>query len=507
MIRLIKKLTSYLALVALLVPMVSLAMPQGARAAADATGGTVSVVNGTGASIALSHIKITSDLVNDIETTRGIEIQLVDETVSANARFDTSVSPTVVKSAGAAFGIGTISINSNKLTIGILTANANAGDSVTIDNLRVKAGPSGNTSAFEGWAYLRVLSGTTPDVENLDHFKVDAKKPVLTITGPVNDSLVNKPPVLGYTVESGATVAVTLKGKNLGAVPSGTTLNNGIVQGDNQLAITATDVAGNAITEYRSFKYDSTAPGYTVGANPDGATVANDSTVVFEGTAEQSANVKLIIKDENTDLIVKESGPFSRSSDSWRFEISAADIGAGWHDAYVEITDSAGNVTLQKIARFGIASPVVKATYRTQRTYAVSGTSTTSLSGTTPQGAVTPAPVSDKTKEQIKQEAQEAAEGIVKTAEAQNEEGTSPWQTVVTVIAILIIAIGVGTAGYYGYEWWATRKLVTLSSNGPAEAEDDWAKPATSARKSVKKTTTAKSKTKKTGSRRSSSRW
>jgi len=492
--RLITKLTSYLVLAALVLPTALLAMPQGAQAAVSVVSGgsTADKVNGTQTPFSLSNLVINSDLVGDFEGINGIVVDI--ESTVAGAGLIFSGVPTAIPTGAVTIGSPVVDPSHTRITIGV-TVPSILNDTVKIQGLNVVAN---SINAFEGKSRLRITTGNPEKSAYSAWFDVDAKNPVLNITGPVNDSLVNKLPVIGYTVESGATIAVTFNRKNLGFVKSGTVLT-GAVQGENKLAVTATDLAGNKVTEYRSFKYDSAAPGYTVGTNPDGATVASDSMVVFEGTAEQSANVKLIVKDENTDLIVKESGPFTRTNDSWRFEIAASDVGAGWHDAYVEITDSAGNITLQKIAHFGVASPVVKAAYRATTTYGAAGT----VAGTTPRGAVTPGKTSEKVKEELKDDVEDTAEGIIKAAEAQEEQGTNPWQTVVTVIAILIIAIGVGTAGYYGYEWWATRGAVAVGTSGPGE---EWDKPEPT-KKTVRKTVAKKKTTAKKTGRRSSSRW
>lgn len=500
--RLIQKITSYLALFALVVPMFTLAMPTGAQAAVSVVSGgsTATVVNGTQTPISLSDLIINSDIAGDFEVNNDIVIDIESDVPNDGITFYGT--PTVTNTGTVFVENPVVNATQTKIVIDVTTASA-LDDKITIGNLSVGAN---SANAVEGNFRLRVTSGEPQRSAYSDSWSLfDAKNPALNITGPVNDSLVNEPPILFYSVEPGATVDVTLNETNLGAILSGTTLNNGIIQGENHLSISATDVAGNKITEYRTFKYDSEAAGYTVGANPDGMTVANDSTIVFEGTAEQSASVKLIIKDEGTDVVVKESGPFSRDNEKWRFDISATDIGAGFHDAYIEITDSAGNVNYQKIAHFGIASPVVKAANKTQGVYtAGSQTSGTSAYGTAPRDAVTPSGVSDETKEEIKDGVEDAAEGIIKAAETQDDSSTSPWQTVVTVIAILIIAIGVGTAGYYGYEWWATRSVAAVASTGPAE---NWDEPVAK-KKAVRKTSTSKkSSRKKSSSRRSSSRW
>ena len=109
-------------------------------------------------------------------------------------------------------------------------------------------------------------------------------------------------------------------------------------------------------------------------------------------------------------------------------------------------------------------------------------------------GVSAPAPgVAEK-----KEEEKPVEEGNVETGAGEGEEDeASPWQTIVTVIAILVIAIGVGTVGYYGYEWWLSRNAMPVGATKKPEKREE----------TTGTTNKAKSKKKGSRSRRSSSRW
>jgi hypothetical protein len=262
------------------------------------------------------------------------------------------------------------------------------------------------------------------------------------------------------------------------------------------IGIQLRDRAGNpsnTLNTYgNSLDIDANASIINISTSPNGQTFDTDNTLVFEGTAEEGATVKLEIF---SDPIVLTSPPVGADG-KWHFAVSASEIGVGDHTAQITIIDKAGNLSSEiKYFSFTISAPVKTVT-------TVSDGSATPLVLATTTEAVTPAAVTPAVKEEIKEDVTDAAEGVIKAAEDVSEEGgTSTWQTIITIIAILIIALGVGTAGYYTYEWWASRGDGEVAlKGGHWDDELDKDKPV------VKKSTRKSIKKKKKGGRSSGSR-
>lgn len=488
--RLIQKITSYLALFALVVPMFTLAMPTGAQAAENVAPevaitqplngaylsnnssivveGTASDVDGTVNSVGVRITNITTGLDWDGVSTWVASPCWLDGSYSSGLWGGTTV-PIVV--------------DGNDY---VITALATDDQSVTT-----------STSIN--------LTG-------------DTVAPVTSITTASNAHVNNTVSITGTAVDGGSGVSMVQVKQSTSSVWE---IANGTTNWNYNFTVPATDAEG---TQY---DFDVRSTDGAVGANvevptktvtlikdtlapelyknptktitPENATVAYGSTVVFQGVTDPGLLIQIEV---NSDPIVHKT--ISTATGEWRFEISASALGAGEHNAKVSVTDEAGN-TREHNMTFWVAEEVVEsddATYSgTRAVYASASTVDTAKAI---DSAVTSSGVSDEQKEEIKDGVEDAAEGIIKAAETQDDSSTSPWQTVVTVIAILIIAIGVGTAGYYGYEWWATRSVAAVASTGPAE---NWDEPVAKKKTARKTSTSKKSSRKKSSSRRSSSRW
>lgn len=505
--RLIKKLTSYIALAALLVPMVALTMPTGAKAASSVTGGTTSKAVGM-SNVTLSNVTITSEAAGDIDNS-GITINLIDNTALSQVQFDTSVIPDV-SASGSSLVLGVPGMAVTSITVPV-TGTSAINDVVTIKGIHVKATVSGISPDYFGSAHLSVVTngGTDPCAS----FSVDSQKPV--ISNLVSDATDGGALKIGDAIHFSfsTTEPVTIASDSYNGRQLAWLTTNGlnytaeyvVTEGDQdglapQLQnVVVTDQAGN-----KSESADTTNVNKIIDASKPVLFMNSQNTIypagdvpyewvlVFQGNTDPG---RMVYLEVNSDPIKHQT--LSTPNGEWRFEVAAKDLGAGSHNATISITDASGNLNSFTLS-FAISEPVMrKAAYTGAGTYAAYGTSTT------PREAVTPGTTSEKVKEELKDDVEDTAEGIIKAAEAQEEQGTNPWQTVVTVIAILIIAIGVGTAGYYGYEWWATRGAVAVGTSGPGE---EWDKPEP-IKKTVRKTVAKKKTTTKKTGRRSSSRW
>lgn len=260
----------------------------------------------------------------------------------------------------------------------------------------------------------------------------DSTFPEINITSPSDGSTTaDNTPEVWYTVSGGTVTDVTIDGASLGALAIGTQLS-ALSDGSHTLAVQAEDTAGNITIKYSSFTVDTTAPTPGTTTNPDGATVGPEGIVVFEGDTEAEAGVTLEIFSA---IVTKTTT--ADSSGHWRIEVALSEIGEGEHTAYVTVEDTLGNKNRTQIATFTVAAKSL----------------------------------AEKLKEALGLEAAEAAEEIAakptklepEKAEAKEEgaikaeeaaKAARNWTGVITTLAILVIAAGVGTAGFYGYEWW-----------------------------------------------------
>ncbi|HOE74601.1 MAG TPA: Ig-like domain-containing protein [bacterium] len=239
---------------------------------------------------------------------------------------------------------------------------------------------------------------------------------------------------------------------------------------------------------FLSLVKDSIAPPVGETIHPENNTVAFESTVVFAGVSEKDALMKLQI---NSEPYVAEQK--ADDAGNWRFEVPASELGAGIHTVALTATDKAGNANTRHMT-FTVAEQVVAQVSKAKVSPSLPIYQPTLAVSTDHIGVSAPAPgVAEK-----KEEEKPVEEGNVETGAGEGEEDeASPWQTIVTVIAILVIAIGVGTVGYYGYEWWLSRNAMPVGATKKPEKREE----------TTGTTNKAKSKKKGSRSRRSSSRW
>ena len=165
---------------------------------------------------------------------------------------------------------------------------------------------------------------------------LDAAPPALTISAPATETSVTK--TAAYTVSGTASdrtgVTVTVNGvpatiDGTGAFSAQVTLN----EGANQLAVIATDGAGNSVTALRTVTLDTQAPALSVDSPADGTVPGSDGSVTVNGSVTDATAVT--VTANGTALTVATDGRFAGA-------IAAA------ADAVVTIvaTDAAGNAAM-----------------------------------------------------------------------------------------------------------------------------------------------------------------
>ncbi len=322
---------------------------------------------------------------------------------------------------------------------------------------------------------------------------IDANAPGIPIINPISSPVNATNQTITGTAALGSLVKVTG-----GALPKEQQLAGGVTEysievpltqdANNNLSVTATDAAGNVSqAALATIVEDSTSPSVTLGTSPNGQEFETGDTLVFAGTTEPGAQVKLEIF---SDVIVLQT--VADAFGQWGFRVSASEIGVGTHRARITATDAAGNPLVLENINFRIFTPVVDT--------AVANTPAEPVvlaeAPPTPSTAVQPGNL----KPTITVETPETS---IKAAEDTADDSSNTWQTIITIIAIIIIALGVGTAGYYAYEWWATKGE---GDTGGESWDND--KGVALAKKTTKKTSRRKKSSRRGGSSRSAgSRW
>ena len=163
---------------------------------------------------------------------------------------------------------------------------------------------------------------------------VDSTGPVVAITsgGLTADST----PTISGTTEAGATIEVSINGVAVtGVAVDGTgwsvTATNPLLDGDHNVSVTATDVAGNATTVTQNLVVDTTGP--VVAITSSGLT--DDSTPTISGTTEAGATIAVSIDGVAlTGVLVGGTG----------WSVTATEpLANGDHNVSVTAADAVGN--------------------------------------------------------------------------------------------------------------------------------------------------------------------
>lgn len=167
-----------------------------------------------------------------------------------------------------------------------------------------------------------------------------------TLAPPVDIDAVTTPTniasqTVSGTMESGAAVSVSVDTTaTVGVVsyPTATIWScmiTGLVEGTNNIAVTATDAANNTTTATTGITYDSTAPAVNIGAVTTPTNIASQTVM---GTMESGATISVSIDTAATVGVV--SYP---TATTWSFTVTGLIEGA--NNITVTATDAAGNMS------------------------------------------------------------------------------------------------------------------------------------------------------------------
>ena len=266
------------------------------------------------------------------------------------------------------------------------------------------------------------------------NFTIDANAPKTTIQSPENSKIYNMRDIpLQYSVnDPKATVTVLLNGK-----PIDPKANLNLSDGSYKLSIRAIDEAGNVTIVYSNFSVDTTAPDFSAPINPDGGRVEKGWTVVFDGTTEPGAKVKVeIFSDPLSQEVTADA------DGRYRIEFYAGDLETGSHEAYITVTDQAGNSRRIKISSFEVYS-IASEQEPTKIALAASSI------------ASDVKPAINKSKPAKEEPIDIAKSGQLGSATDSTRAGAINWSAWIILLGLVVFASALATAGYYGYEWLA----------------------------------------------------
>ncbi|CAA9357513.1 MAG: Serine/threonine protein kinase [uncultured Gemmatimonadetes bacterium] len=161
----------------------------------------------------------------------------------------------------------------------------------------------------------------------------DATAPVLVVTAPTDGSAVRAPQVaLSGTVSDAGAVTLTLNGAPVPVAADGSWTASATLaaQGDNTLALVATDAAGNRTETSRTVVLDSEAPAFAVTSPAEGSVAAGGSVTVTGTVSDRTA------------VQVRVAGVAATVAEGV-FTAQVPLMAEGANTLGIEVTDAAGN--------------------------------------------------------------------------------------------------------------------------------------------------------------------
>jgi len=328
-----------------------------------------------------------------------------------------------------------------------------------------------NENLTDGHIY-NVLSQATDNADNTQESVTEVANVLYDITLPVETLILNSgavyttSPTVSTTITNNADVTGWLLSETQSTPPTDPTwqlsqpatfvLSAG--DGEKIVYLWLKDAAGNLNVEIisDSIFLDTTSVSNvgTIISSPDGQTLKEGAGFILSGVTEPYATVTITIF---SDPIVKTV--LADNSGFWSliFDPSVEIISAGEHTIQIVITDKAGNKSgAFKIATFTIIAPTVITTAAAVPAAPASPVVARQPAQITAVPSTTVAPTPQpESKIESSTPQPPSEEGKIK---AEETTATRDWNRVWVTIALIIIAIGALTAGYYSYKWWTKGK-------------------------------------------------
>lgn len=283
-------------------------------------------------------------------------------------------------------------------------------------------------------ATLDDLSEQATSNEIVENFSLllnaDFTSPTANVNSPKNGAIYNKDVVLDFDVQDLSanaiigenTSKVYLDGE-LTSLKSGDTIKAS--QGKHTIRIVASDVAGNQTTVNCEYVFDSLI--YFNGETYfDGSIFYIGDKIYIRGWTEPGSKVSVRLTDYDPEAIANQDGYFEIIIDS-------SDVGVGDYGAFVDITDPAGNSY-----SWGIGHLTIKKIKLARSTAIMKDVVSKASEGE---------PVDIKIDENL-------AQKPIQIKAISDQKGVSTnWSAWIILLFAVVLASGISTAGYYGYEW------------------------------------------------------
>ena len=200
-------------------------------------------------------------------------------------------------------------------------------------------------------ASVTTSGGTYTDSHS---FTLDTTAPVVMLSSPSGTITDSTPTIMGMVDDADASVMVTLSPQpgTLGGpqLLTATVDSSGnwsvdaamLPDGSYDIAVTATDDAGNQGTTSGSFTLDASAPMPTIIAPADGTTTS-DVRPDFSGTSEPGSMVALTLTDAGGNTVHTSTVMADPLTGSWTVSDLSQDLTDGAYTVSVTATDAAGN--------------------------------------------------------------------------------------------------------------------------------------------------------------------
>ncbi|PIT97476.1 hypothetical protein COT77_01135 [Candidatus Berkelbacteria bacterium CG10_big_fil_rev_8_21_14_0_10_41_12] len=347
-----------------------------------------------------------------------------------------------------------------------------------IENDVIPPQPDPQGSLEEGQSVNPISEARDDDTISTEYFAVllvaDFISPSATILSPVNGKTYKDQVTLSYLLGEKNLITRVYLDDKLTQFTNKDILKD-LTQGGHILALEVTDLAGNQSRIISNFTIDKSVTFEASCFPEDGTVFTQGDTFEVKGTADSFARIIIEIAGKR----------FEGSADSngaWSILVDTTDLPVGGWEVYVTAIDQFGNESTRTlITNIKVEGKEIKLAYNTN-------------AAPTIEADVTAPKISEVQLQQLQQDKEEVALPIQIRATSDEKETGTNWSAWIILLAIIVLASGLSTLGYYGYEWFyggqegvVVREHKTIKSIS-RESHDDEVEKITDARNQTDKT-------------------
>lgn len=263
----------------------------------------------------------------------------------------------------------------------------------------------------------------------------DFTAPKVNLDSPLNGSVYKDEVALKYSIaEEASNVLNNSSAAQVLIDGEMTALKNGdkisVSPGKHFLQLRVTDPAGNMTTVSSEFTYDNYIY-FNDATYFDHSIVYSGDKIFIKGWTEAGSKVSIRFTDYDPEIIANQDGYFEAT-------IDASEIGIGNYGVFVDIMDPAGNFYSWNIGEVTIKKAKVVQNTKVQRDYPLANYATQAQNTT-----------------EATAEEDEIAQKPIQLKSTSDEKAFSTnWSAWIILLFAIVLASGISTVGYYGYEWF-----------------------------------------------------